>query len=202
MTQAPESKRHRPAGGVVVATRLLTLFIAAAMGDLSAQGEQQAAKFGLTLVTVGTLLLTPDALKVLVKLGAIRRPGWLGWNSLSRVYQGVLIALVVVAVGGVAFGIARQVAEGSLDETSTVIYLVGVAALSALMLIGLLPWWLITSAQDIAGGPDELREGSKKLSMSARMLLGHIEARGWPTLMGGLLFLVGTGVQFAAIALS
>ncbi len=182
--------------------RLLTLVIAGAMCDLSAQGKQETAKFGLTLVTVGTLLLTPDALKVLVKLGSIRLPRWLTWGSLSRLYRGVLIGLGVVGVAGIAFGVTRQVTDGCLDEASTIIYLVGVAALSALVVIGLVPWWLVTSAQDIAGGPDELREGSKKLGMRLRMWFGCIEARGWPTILGGLLFLGGTGLQFAAITLS
>lgn len=186
-----------------MATRLLTLLIAGVMGDLSAQGEQDVAKFGLSAVTIGTLLLTPDALKVLVKLGAVRRPRWLGWGSLGRLYQAVLVALMAVAGVGTTIGVVMQArGGGSLSETSTVIYLIGVAALSVLLLIGLLPWWLVTSAQDLAGGPDELREGSKKLDMSMRVWLGHAEARSWPTLLGGLLFLMGTGLQFAAIALS
>jgi len=203
MTQGSKGKERRPASGALIATRAVTLLIAAVMLNISLHGQQQLAKLGLAAVTTGTLLLTPDAFGAFLREKELRWPSQTHRERLGRGYQLVMLVIGIAALVGIIIGVVLQAESGELSEESRLFYLGGLAALTIVLVFDLVPLWLIKSAKDIASGseglPKGLREWFKSLPMRFRLAFGYAEQEGWPAALGVTIFLLGVALQFLSI---
>jgi len=187
---------------MLIGARVVTLVIAGVMLNISLHGQQQLAKLGLTAVTTGTLLLTPDAFSAFLREKTLRWPGRPRRERLGRGYQLVMLVIAVAALGGIITGVVLQ-AESGLSEESRLFYVGGLGALTIVLVFALVPLWLIKSAKDIASGSEEwpkgLREWLKSLPMRFRLAFGYAEEEGWPAALGVTIFLLGVALQFRSI---
>jgi len=180
-----------PASYALFGTRIFTLVIAVVMGALSLEGEQRLAKLGLSGVTVGTLLLTPDISNAVLALRLSEQTR----KRLTDQYLKFLDAFAGAALFAIIGGVVEQVVRGVPRTVVLVAYVVSLLLLGAVIAGGGgLPIWHRGNAAE--GPPEGEREGNKRLSVRARIRLARLETHAVPAGIGVVLFLVGTALQF------
>jgi hypothetical protein len=156
------------------------------MTYFSTQVHHTPAELALSALTAGAFLVTPDILKGLTGPPLVRRIDV--WLRAFRMTGALLAGLGTIGIALVIIGASL----GLTANTGRVEYLAGVGLIVIVLLLGLVPVWAVKSTKDAANILSP--EFRKKLAE----WFAKVEREGWPLLLGAVLIVVGSGLQFIA----
>jgi hypothetical protein len=146
------------------------------------------AAFGLSLVTTSVLLLSAKAFEALLA-PVVKDELRQFWRRVYDLFSIVLIGTGLAGIGLMIWG-ACQGKLHTAGSTSQYHYILG-AALLAIVVFALIPIWLARVTLDITDGGD----GEETVTGDD----DEAERPNWALLVGSLLFISGTLLQFIAL---
>jgi magnesium-transporting ATPase (P-type) len=185
-----------PEGDTPVGVRVVSFLVLAILTIYATNTQHELAELGLAFVTGGTLFLTPELIRVLVRANTsnVKRSS----ASTTYVTAITLIATILVVLAVVGVGPIRLAHQGL--SGARLILVVALFIAEVIVIAGVVPLW-IKRWPRMFFSPESLAKGRAWLCQRAHPPLAAfrwVEKNGWFVFLGGALFFVGTILQFIA----